>query len=79
MAGLPFSSKGYRKYIAQELLKFFKLPNCEMPKEMGYAFLLAETGWSPDVLDNMPMDEVMKFLLYKKIKHIAEYGGEFVE
>ncbi len=50
-----------------------------MPKEMGYAFLLAETGWSPDVLDNMPMDEVMKFLLYKKIKYIAEYGGEFVE
>jgi hypothetical protein len=39
--------------------------------------LLAETGWPPDVLDNQPVQRIEMFLLYKQIRDVVIFGGDF--
>lgn len=48
-----------------------------IPPEMEDAALLVETGWAPDILDGVPVDRLAKYLLYKNIKDIAQFGGEY--
>lgn len=47
-----------------------------IPAEMVDAFLLAETGWPPDVLDNVAVDRLERLMLYKAVRAVAEGGGE---
>ncbi len=54
-----------------------KLPGFQMPDEMEEAFILVETGWSPDVLEKQPVELIEAIFLYKQIKGIAVNGGEF--
>ena len=49
-----------------------------LPLDMQDAFLLNETGWSPEELDRCPIERLEKFLLYKQVHHVIEFGGEFM-
>ena len=37
--------------------------------------LLAETGWSPEALDNIPQEILDLYLLYRAVKNVNENGG----
>lgn len=50
----------------------------KMPPELKFAELLYETGWPPDVLLEADMNEVQKFILYKNIRLVKDFGGEIV-
>ena len=47
-----------------------------MPPEMLDAHLLLETGWSPDVLDNVSEERLALLLIYKNVRFVHENGGE---
>jgi len=44
---------------------------------MTYVRILVETGYSPEILDKMDIETIMNIILYKQIKDIAIYGGEW--
>jgi hypothetical protein len=44
---------------------------------MEEPILLVETGWSPEVLGEMPQDLVENVIIYKNVKNVAENGGEY--
>jgi hypothetical protein len=68
-----------RKELAEGVFKSFVAPGkFEMPVDMIYAQLLAETGWAPDELDNAPVDEVNKMMIYRNVKYAIEYGGDYM-
>lgn len=43
---------------------------------MDDAHLLYETCWAPEVLDAVDERRLQRFLLYKRVRSVREYGGE---
>lgn len=41
------------------------------------AHLLVETGWSPEVLDDIPQERLELYLLYRRVRDVVIYGGSF--
>lgn len=44
---------------------------------MEEPILLVETGWSPEVLGEMPQADIESVMIYKNVKNVAENGGEY--
>jgi len=34
------------------------------------------TGWTFDQIDDADVERLRRFLLFKQVKHVAEFGGE---
>ena len=47
-----------------------------MPAAMKYAQMLYETGWPPDVFYEQPLEDVQRFLLYRNVAMVRQFGGE---
>ena len=62
--------------IMEETFLSMKLPRThQMPEGMNEAMLVIETGFSPDILDEMPQGLIERMLLYKNVRNAAQYGG----
>ena len=35
------------------------------------------TGWTFDQIDKCDSDRLRRLLIFKQVKHVAEFGGEF--
>jgi len=49
----------------------------DMPSELLYVQLLHETGWPPNVLDEVPMDLIQKYVIYANVRSVFLNGGEY--
>ena len=55
-----------------------KLPRKHsMPPDMNEAILIAETGFTMEQLDEIPEPVLERLLIYKGVKRVLEYGGEY--
>ena len=48
-----------------------------MPPDMNEAILIAETGFTMEQLDEIPEPVLERLLIYKGVKRVLEYGGEY--
>ena len=73
----PFSRERRTK-LAEDLFKCFKIPTrYQFPPQLEEAALLVETGWSPDVLGEVPEALVQEVIIYKNVKTVTENGGDY--
>ena len=49
----------------------------DMPSELLYVQLLHETGWPPNVLDEVPMELIQKYVIYANVRSVFLNGGEY--
>jgi len=47
------------------------------PPQLREAMLIVETGLPPEVLAEMPERLLGEIVIYKSVKNVAEYGGEW--
>ena len=56
----------------------FKVPNkFRVPSQLKEAMLVIETGFPPDVLGEMPEHLLDEMVLYRGVKNVIEYGGNW--
>lgn len=48
-----------------------------LPPEMEEALLIVETGFPPEVIDNWPQSLIDRVLIYKGVRNVAKYGGDW--
>uniref|UniRef100_A0A6M3KLP1 Uncharacterized protein n=1 Tax=viral metagenome TaxID=1070528 RepID=A0A6M3KLP1_9ZZZZ len=48
-----------------------------LPYDLTYVQLLCETGWPPNILDEVPLKIIHKYIIYKNVKATVEVGGEY--
>ena len=55
-----------------------KLPQKNrVPLELNEAMLVIELGFPPEVIDRMPDELINTMLIYKNVRHVAQYGGNY--
>lgn len=55
-----------------------KMPHKHLlPSEMTEAILVAETGFTPAELTDIPEPVLERLLIYRGVKNVLEYGGEY--
>lgn len=73
----PFSHNR-RRELGEGLFLAFKIPGkYGPPPEIVEAMLVCELGFTPDVLDKLPYQLIQKMMIYKGVRHVAEWGGEW--
>lgn len=73
----PFNT-GRRRELGEGLFLALKMPNRHrLPPEMEEAFLVSETGFPPQVIDEWPHSLIETILIYKGVKNVAEFGGNW--
>jgi len=48
-----------------------------LPPELEEAMLVIETGFPPQVIDEWPQPLIERLLIYKGVKNVARFGGEW--
>lgn len=48
-----------------------------LPPEMEEAMLIEEIGFPPQVIDEMDQGTIDRILIYKGVKAVAQYGGNW--
>ena len=48
-----------------------------VPPQLSEAMIVAELGFPPQVIDEWPESLVEEMLVYKGVKNVAEYGGNW--
>lgn len=46
-----------------------------VPPQLLDAHYLIETGWPPDVLDQVPVERLEMYVLYKRVRDVVVNGG----
>ena len=55
-----------------------KIPSrYRLPPELEEAMLIIETGFPPQVIDQWPQSLIERLLVYKGVKNVAQYGGDW--
>jgi len=56
----------------------FKVPKkFRVPPQLREAMLVTETGFPPDVLGEMPEHLLDEMVIYRGVKNVAQFGGEW--
>ncbi|MBA7655824.1 hypothetical protein ES703_63733 [subsurface metagenome] len=73
----PFS-KGRRRELGEGLFLALKLPNRNrLPPELEEALIIVEIGFPPQVIDEWPQGLIEKILIYKGVKNVVQFGGNW--
>ena len=73
----PFS-KGRRRELGEGLFLALKLPNrYRLPPELEEALIIIEIGFPPQVIDEWPQGLIEKLLIYKGVKNVVQFGGDW--
>jgi hypothetical protein len=73
----PFS-KGRRREIGEGLFRALKIPaRYRLPPELEEAMLICEIGLPPQVIDEWPQGLIERILIYKGVKNVAQFGGDW--
>ncbi len=55
-----------------------KIPSrFRLPPELEEAMLIIELGFPPQVINEWPQSLIDKLTIYKGVKHVVEYGGNW--
>lgn len=73
----PFS-KGRRRELGEGLFLALKMPlRYRLPPEMEEPMLISEIGLPPQVIDEWPQALIDRILVYKGVKGVTQYGGDW--
>jgi hypothetical protein len=48
-----------------------------LPPEMEEALLICEIGLPPQIMDEWPQALIENIMIYKGVKNVAQYGGDW--
>lgn len=73
----PFT-KGRRRELGEGLFLALKMPSrYRLPPELEEAMIITEIGFPPQVINEWPQPLIEKILIYKGVKAVAQFGGDW--